>query len=124
MTPQGSLTSTVEPDDLAHAPVDDSTVHDSFDTDDAPAFGTTAELLAMKVSTIIDARPAALDLLIAYGFTPLKQRHLRAILAPTVTLAQALGIRSQSAERERALLAELVTLFTGRGAERAAGRGT
>lgn len=88
--------------------------------DGAEAGGTAAELLAMKVSDILDARPAALDLLIAYGFTPLKQPHLRAILAHTVTLSQALRIRSQSAERERALMAALVELFTKREAVKAA----
>src|SRR5690606_8253543 len=75
--------------------------------------GTAAELLAMKVSTLLDACPAALELLIAYGFTPLKQPHLRAILAPTVTLEQALRIRSRSADEERKLIAKLVALFRG-----------
>jgi len=117
--------------DLDRLAVDAEVATDSFDAVDDPTVGTTAELLAMKVSAILDARPAALDLLIVYGFTPLKQPHLRAILAPTVTLAQALRIRSQSAAKERALLAELVTLFTGydakntadRAAERGADRG-
>lgn len=122
MTPQRSLTSTVDAEERDRAAtgssVMDVSVRDAHEAD--TAVGTAAELLAMKVSALIEARPEALDLLIAYGFTPLKQPHLRAILAPTVTLAQALRIRSQSAEKERALLSELVALFTGRGAVRGA----
>lgn len=72
---------------------------------------TPADLLAMKVSAILASRPAALDVLIEHGFAPLKQPHLRAVLAPTVSLAQALRIRSLAAGHEQALLDELLALF-------------
>jgi len=65
----------------------------------------------MKVSAILESRPASLEAFVEHGFAPLRQPHLRAVLAPTVTLAQALRIRSPSATHERALLDELVTLF-------------
>jgi hypothetical protein len=73
---------------------------------------TQAGLLALKVSAILEARPAALEVLIDHGFAPLRQPHLRAALAPTVTLEQALRIRSLSDAKEQALLAELLALFT------------
>lgn len=72
---------------------------------------TADALLAMKVSAILEARPAALEVLATHGFAPLRQPHLRAALANTVTLAQATRIRSLSSDKERALLDELVALF-------------
>lgn len=72
---------------------------------------TQAGLLAMRVSAILEARPASLDVLVDHGFAPLRQPHLRAALAHSVTLAQALRIRSLSNVKEQALLAELLALF-------------
>jgi len=67
-------------------------------------------LLDMRVSLILELHEGALDVLIRHGFTPLAQTHLRALLAPTVTLRQALRIRSMSADVERELLDELLVV--------------
>lgn len=72
---------------------------------------TQSELLAMKVSAILESRPAALEVLVTHGFAPLKQPHLRAVLAPSVTLAQALRIRSLTAAEEQVLVGEILALF-------------
>ena len=72
---------------------------------------TRAELLAMKVSAILETYPRSLDVLIEHGFAPLRQPHLRAVLAHTVNLGQALRIRSLAADEERALLDELLALL-------------
>lgn len=53
-----------------------------------------------------------LPVLIQHGFAPLAQPALRAVLAPTVTLAQALKIRGLNAERERELLRSLAAVAT------------
>ncbi len=70
-----------------------------------------AQLLEMKVSEILDSHPGALRVLIDHGFAPLAQRHLRNLLAHTVTLEQALRLRPLSREREQDLLAELGALL-------------
>jgi len=69
------------------------------------------DLLEMKVSAILKAHPAALEVLVEHGFAPLRQPHLRAVLANSVTLGQAMRIRSLSATAEAALLDELQALF-------------
>lgn len=68
-------------------------------------------LLKMRVSELLELHPGALDLLIGHGFAPLAQTHLRALLAPTVSLGQALRIRSLGHEAERVLLDELQALL-------------
>ncbi|HLU83369.1 MAG TPA: DUF1858 domain-containing protein [Trueperaceae bacterium] len=72
---------------------------------------TRADLLTMKVSAILESHAGSLAVLVEHGFAPLKQPHLRAVLAHTVTLAQALRIRSLADDEERVLLDELVALF-------------
>lgn len=73
---------------------------------------TAGELLDMKVAAILAAHDGALEVLASHGFAPLRQPHLRAVLANTVTLSQAARIRSLTADQERALLDELVSLFS------------
>lgn len=65
----------------------------------------------MKVSAILESQPDSLEVLITHGFAPLKQPHLRAVLSHTVTLAQALRIRSMAHAHERALLDALLAVF-------------
>ena len=48
------------------------------------------------------------------GFTPLAQAHLRTLLAPTVTLAQAIRLKSLSAGAQERLMADLRTLLDAR----------
>lgn len=69
-------------------------------------------LLDSRVSDLLQRYPAMLPVLIQHGFAPLAQPALRAVLAPTVTLAQALKIRGLNAERERELLRSLVAVAT------------
>lgn len=68
-------------------------------------------LLSLKVSEILELHEGALSVLIEHGFAPLAQTHLRALLAPTVTLRQAMRIRSLSDAKERALLDDLAALL-------------
>lgn len=75
------------------------------------AVPTTDALLAMRVSDVLKLHDGALDLLIAHGFTPLAQSHLRALLAPTVTLAQASRLKSLSPAAQERLLADLQRLL-------------
>lgn len=71
-------------------------------------------LLAMRVSEVLKLHDGALDLLVAHGFTPLAQAHLRTLLAPTVTLAQAIRLKSLSAGAQERLMADLRTLLDAR----------
>lgn len=64
-------------------------------------------LLETRVSVLLECHPEALPLLVDYGFKPLANPALRAVLAPTVTLAQALRLKPLAAEREEALLQKL-----------------
>lgn len=66
-----------------------------------------SELLDTRVSVLLEAAPAALGVLVAHGFTPLADPLTRRLLAPTVTLAQALRLRGLSDIRAEALLQEL-----------------
>ncbi len=60
-----------------------------------------------NVGKLLERYPQALDILIKYGFTPLKNPLLRRILPYTVTLGQAKKIRRMSDEKFRELLEEL-----------------
>jgi len=63
-----------------------------------------------NVGKLIDRYPQALEILIKYGFTPLKNPILRKILPYTVTLGQAKKIRRMSDEKFREMLEELKKL--------------
>lgn len=64
-------------------------------------------LEATRVSVLLECHPEALPILIEHGFTPLANPALRAVLAPTVTLGQALGIRGLDGADAEALLQAL-----------------
>ena len=68
------------------------------------------ELLETRVATLIERYPAALQILVDAGFGPLAVPALRKALAHTVTLRQALKIRSLPPERDAELLEELEEL--------------
>ena len=68
------------------------------------------ELLGTRVATLIEHYPAALHILVHAGFGPLAVPALRKALAHTVTLRQALKIRSLPSERDAELLEDLVKL--------------
>ena len=67
-------------------------------------------LLPIRVSDLLERYPGMLQVLIEHGFAPLAQPALRAVLAPTVTLAQALKLRGLDGEREEDLLRSLVVV--------------
>lgn len=67
-------------------------------------------LLAMRVSEVLDAVPGALEMLQEHGFEPLAQPAMRRVLAPTVTLDQAIRLRGLPAWRREALLVRLAEL--------------
>lgn len=70
----------------------------------------SAELLDERVSTLLDRHPEVLTTLLAFGFAPLANPAARALLAPTVTLRQAIRLRGLSdadAERLVSALARL-----------------
>ncbi|MEJ5339800.1 MAG: DUF1858 domain-containing protein [Aquificaceae bacterium] len=60
-----------------------------------------------NVGELLKKVPEALDVLIKYGFTPLKNPILRKILPHTVNLGQAKKIRRMSDEKFQELLKEL-----------------
>lgn len=60
-----------------------------------------------NVGQLLKRYPQALEILIRYGFTPLKNPLLRKILPHTVTLGQAKKIRKLSDEKFQAMLEEL-----------------
>lgn len=64
-----------------------------------------------NVGELLKRVPEALDILIKYGFTPLKNPILRKILPHTVTLGQAKRIRRLSDEKFQELLKELRSLI-------------
>lgn len=72
-----------------------------------PGDSAGRDLLGRKVSDLIETHPGTLPVLIEAGFTPLSFAPLRAVLAPTVTLDEALRIRSLDDAARRQLLAAL-----------------
>ena len=60
---------------------------------------------------LLERVPEALDVLIKYGFTPLKNPLLRKILPYTVTLGQAKKIRRLSDEKFQKMLEDLRNLL-------------
>lgn len=64
-------------------------------------------ILSMRVSELLECDRRALPLLIEHGFTPLENAALRAALAPTVRLSQALRLGGLSDDRRESLLARL-----------------
>jgi hypothetical protein len=68
-------------------------------------------ILEDRVSTLLAHSPAVLDCLIRHGFTPLRNPAMRAALAPTVTLGQAIRLRGLSPEVREALLADLAEVL-------------
>ena len=65
----------------------------------------------VRVSELLNASPEVLPLLIRHGFEPLRNVAMRAALAPTVTLSQAvrlLGLSETPALELRRELAELL----------------
>jgi len=67
-------------------------------------------LLGMRVSDVLEEVPGALELLVEHGFGPLARPAMRRMLAPTVTLKQALALRALPAWREEAVLRALAEL--------------
>lgn len=66
-----------------------------------------------NVGKLLERVPEALDVLIKYGFTPLKNPLLRKILPYTVTLGQAKKIRRLSDEKFQKMLEDLRSLLKG-----------
>lgn len=64
-------------------------------------------LLHMRVSEVLDTVPGALEVLVAHGFAPLAQPAMRRVLAPSVTLDQAIRLRGLAEPRRDALLRRL-----------------
>lgn len=64
----------------------------------------------VRVSELLAASDRVLALLIRHGFAPLRNPAMRAALAPTVTLAQAVRLRGLSEDRADALRHELAAL--------------
>lgn len=95
----------------------------SVETPSASVAPTSDALLAMRVSEVLKLHESALGVLIEHGFTPLAQSHLRALLAPTVTLAQAIRLKSLSAAEQESLVGQLQRLLTAVDAAEPAERG-
>ncbi len=67
---------------------------------------TAATPLDERVSTLLERDPGVLTTLLAFGFAPLANPLTRAVLAPTVTLRQALRLRGlDDADTQRLLTA-------------------
>jgi hypothetical protein len=65
----------------------------------------------VRVSQLLEAAPEVLPLLLRHGFEPLRSAVMRAALAPTVTLAQAVRLRGLSKVAALELRRELVELL-------------
>lgn len=70
-------------------------------------------LLAMRVSELLGAVPGSLEVLLDHGFAPLAQPAMRRMLAPTVTLEQAMRLRALPDERRETLLCRLLQAAEG-----------
>ncbi|MDF1521349.1 MAG: DUF1858 domain-containing protein [Trueperaceae bacterium] len=68
-------------------------------------------ILDRRVSDLLAAAPGVLERLVEAGFAPLANPAARAVLAPTVTLRQAIALRGLDAARADALLAGLTLVF-------------
>ncbi len=75
----------------------------------------------VRVSTLLEAAPEVLPLLLRHGFEPLRNAAMRAALAPTVTLAQAVRLRGLSEAAALKLRRELVELLPPPRSDRASG---
>lgn len=67
----------------------------------------------VRVSALLAASDDVLPLLIRYGFEPLRNPAMRAALAPTVTLAQAVRLRGLPEARAAELRRELAAALAG-----------
>jgi hypothetical protein len=67
----------------------------------------------VRVSELLAASVEVLPLLVRHGFTPLQNPAMRAALAPTVTLAQAIRLRGLSDHAAEDLRRELSALLDG-----------
>ena len=76
--------------------------------------GQRQKLLSMRVSSIIDAHPHALQALIDGGFGPLANPVARLAMAHTVNLGQAFRIRGQDDADQEALIGQLLRLAVDR----------
>lgn len=74
----------------------------------------TAQLLQLKVASILEAHEGALEVLVAGGFEPLKNPVMRLAMAHTVNLSQAFRIRGLGDEAEAAIIKGLLDLGVGR----------
>lgn len=72
---------------------------------------THTRLLDTRISDLLEAAPKSLGVLLEHGFTPLADPLTRRLLAPTITLEQAVRLRGLSARRTEALLHELDALL-------------
>ncbi|MFN3813442.1 MAG: DUF1858 domain-containing protein [Aquificaceae bacterium] len=66
-----------------------------------------------NVGKLLEKVPGSLDVLIKYGFTPLKNPLLRKVLPYTITLKQAKKIRMMSDEKFQRMIDELRNLLRG-----------
>lgn len=78
----------------------------------------------VRVSELLEASPEVLPLLVRHGFAPLRNAAMRAALAPTVTLAQAVRLRGLPPSAALELRRELVELLPSPRADRASDDGT
>lgn len=67
-------------------------------------------VLDRRVAELLAAAPGVLQALLDAGFTPLANPAARAVLAPTVTLRQAIALRGLDGARTMALLERLEAL--------------
>lgn len=67
----------------------------------------------VRVSELLAASDEVLPLLVRHGFAPLRNPAMRAALAPTVTLAQAIRLRGLSDGAAASLRRELRGLLSG-----------
>lgn len=63
------------------------------------------------VSTLLERSPEVLPCLVRHGFTPLENPVMRATLAATVTLAQAVRIRGLTPEQAERMYADLAEVL-------------